>query len=95
MKLYLPGVMRSCFVHASHSINAARTRHTRFLSIVVGLCAGLMLGGAQAAFQAVETFDRLALDNISGQNGWVASAGSLQRVVARLFWTLGVSAIRS
>jgi hypothetical protein len=35
-----------------------------------------MLVSAQAAFQAVETFDNLTLGNINGQNGWAVSATS-------------------
>jgi hypothetical protein len=35
-----------------------------------------MVVSAQAAFQTVETFDSLTLDNISGQNGWSASTGN-------------------
>jgi hypothetical protein len=43
---------------------------------MVGLCAALMVVSAQAAFQVVEDFEGLTLDNIAGQNGWSASPGS-------------------
>ncbi len=39
------------------------------------------LGDAQAAFVRLENFDRLALGNLHGQNGWVASAADGQVVV--------------
>ena len=63
-------------VRASHSFNISRTWYARFLCYAVLLCAGLMVVNAQAAFQAVETFDTLNLADIDGQNGWDASAGS-------------------
>jgi hypothetical protein len=45
---------------------------------MAGLCAGLMVVSAQAAFQLVENFDgdSLTLGDINGQNDWVASPGS-------------------
>jgi hypothetical protein len=43
---------------------------------MAGLCAGLMVVSAQAAFQLVEDFDSLTLGDINGQNGWVASLNS-------------------
>jgi hypothetical protein len=43
---------------------------------MAGLCAGLMVVSAQAAFQVVEDFDSLTLGDIDGQNGWVASLNS-------------------
>ena len=43
---------------------------------MAGLCAGLMVVSAQAAFQVVEDFDSLTLGDINGQNGWVASLNS-------------------
>ena len=61
---------------ASNSPRAARIQRARFLSTVAGLCAGLMLVHAQAAFQAVEDFDSLTLADIDGQNGWTASLNS-------------------
>ncbi|MGB5300814.1 MAG: hypothetical protein WBN48_19000, partial [Thiogranum sp.] len=43
---------------------------------MAGLCAGLMVVSAQAAFQAVDNFDDLALGDINGQNGWVVKLTS-------------------
>ena len=43
---------------------------------MAGLCAGLMVVSAQAAFQVVENFDSLTLGDINGQNGWFASLNS-------------------
>ena len=76
MNTRLSRVMRGCRVGASHLFNTARTWSARFLCLTAVLCAGLMVVNAQAAFQTIETFDSLARDNISGQNGWVASAGA-------------------
>ena len=74
MKSSLSGAVHSCIVRASHSVNVARTRRARFLSSMAGLCAGLMVVSAQAAFQVVENFDSLTLGDINGQNGWVSFA---------------------
>lgn len=76
MKSYLSGKIHSCFVQVSEALNAAITRPFRLLPSIAGMCAWLMLASAQAAFQPVETFDGLALGNISGQNGWAATVGS-------------------
>ena len=76
MKSCLSGAGHSCLVRPSHSVNAARTWRARFLSSMAGLCAGLMVVSAQAAFQVVENFDSLTLGDINGQNGWVASLNS-------------------
>ena len=49
------------------------------------LVAALAMGAAfqaQAAFQAVETFDGLSNGAIGGQNGWVVTSGSTTSVVA-------------
>ena len=76
MKSRLSVAVHGCPVHASHSFNTARSWRARFLSYAAVLCAGLMVVSAQAAFQAVETFESLNLADINGQNGWDASVGS-------------------
>jgi len=76
MNTRLLRVIRGCLVGASHLFNTARSWSARFLSLTAVLCAGLMVVNAQAAFQAVETFDSLNLADINGQNGWAASPGS-------------------
>ena len=81
MKSYLSGTIHSYFIQVSQSLSAARTGRSRFMPFIAGMCAWFMLASAQAAFQRVESFDSLALGNISGQNGWVASAGSNEVVL--------------
>ena len=76
MKSSLLRAGHSCPVQASYSVNTARTWRARFLCYIAVLCAGLMVVNAQAAFQAVETFDSLNLADINGQNGWDADPGS-------------------
>ena len=49
----------------------------RIISVAASLCAVFFMAvTAQAAFQVVENFDDLALGNINGQNGWLATPGS-------------------
>lgn len=54
--------------------------HAGLRSDALKLSAALLLSGglwqAQAAFQAVETFNALSAGNIGGQNGWVVTSGS-------------------
>ena len=61
---------------ASHSLKTTRTWRTGFLSYTAVLCAGLLAASAQAAFQAVDTFDNLNLGTINGQSGWSVSGTS-------------------
>ena len=68
-------------VGASRTANAVRNHRTRRLAGILGLCAGLILSNAQAAFQLVEDFDSLILGNINGQNSWVDSDNSGQVVL--------------
>ena len=75
MNTRLSRVVRSGRVCAAHSFNISRTWCVRFLCYMALLCAGLMVVNAQAAFQAVETFDSLNLADINGQNGWDADPG--------------------
>jgi len=70
MKSGLSDAVHTCLVRAPYSVNAARTWRARILSRIAGLCAGLMVVSAQAAFQVVDDFDSLTLGNINGQNGW-------------------------
>jgi len=76
MKSHLSAEVHSCPVCASPSVNAASSWRARLLSGMAGLCAGLMVVSAQAAFQAVDTFDDLNLGTINGQNGWSISGTS-------------------
>ena len=76
MNSCLLGTVHTCCVRASHSVNTARTWRARFLSNMAGLCAGLMVVSAQAAFQVVEKFDTLTLGDINTQNGWVVKLTS-------------------
>ncbi len=49
----------------------------KIMSVVISLWAGLFMAvTAQATFQVVEDFENLALGNINGQNGWLATPGS-------------------
>ena len=76
MKSHLSAAVHGGLFRASRSVKAAGRRRVKSLSGIAGLCAGLMLVSAQAAFQAVETFDNLTLGNINGQNGWSVSLTS-------------------
>ena len=60
MKSRLSGTLHTCLIPAFHSYSTAKTWHARILSNMAGLCAGLMVVSAQAAFQAVENFDNLS-----------------------------------
>jgi len=80
MNTRLSRVMRGRLVCASHLFNTARTWSARLLSCTAVLCAGLMIGGAQAGFQVVEDFDSLNLADINGQNGWDSDPGSAEVV---------------
>lgn len=68
-------------VGVSRTANAVRNHRVRRLAGILGLCAGLVLSNAQAAFQVVEDFDNLTLGNINGQNSWVDSDNSGQVVL--------------
>jgi hypothetical protein len=68
-------------VGVSHTANAVRNHGIRRLAGILGLCAGLVLSNAQAAFQLVEDFDSLTLGNINGQNSWFDTDNSGQVVV--------------
>ena len=62
-------------------VNTVKSCRIRVLSGIVGLCAGVLVSNAQAAFQLVEDFDNLTLGNVDGQNSWVDTGNSGQVVV--------------
>ena len=76
MKAGLPSAMAALPVDALRPVKTARTRRSRILTQVAGLCAGLMALTAQAAFQVVDNFDTLQLGSINEQNGWNVSLTS-------------------
>ena len=81
MNSRLSEALYASLVRASHSLGTLRSWSTRILVNLAGLCAGLMVVSAQAAFQSVEDFDGLTLANINGQNGWVAKLTSGEVVI--------------
>ena len=76
MNTQLWGATPTGLDRASRLFNIATIWRASFLSLTAVLCAGLMIVNAQAAFQAVDTFDSLNLADINGQNGWDADPGS-------------------
>ncbi len=58
------------------SLGCQRCRGTWILSLLAGFCVNFIAIHAYADFQAVETFENLALGTINGQNDWVASPAS-------------------
>jgi hypothetical protein len=76
MNSRLSRLVRTCLVRPLHSVDTSVTWRARLFPKLAGLCAGLTLVSAQAAFQAVETFDSLTLGDINGQNGWSVSLTS-------------------
>lgn len=70
MKSGLSGAVSVFLAGAVRVIETVRPRGSGVISLVFGLCSGLIAASTQAAFQVVDDFDSLTLGTINGQNGW-------------------------